>query len=121
MKTFRIVLASALLFSSIGVTVVSVACANGSKKTVATCEACKAAVHGKAKKSCCIYVAKHLSLKAEFAKAVSPEVFVPTAISPLLADFAPLRTLALPSFEATTLSPPLSAVEKCALISNFRL
>jgi hypothetical protein len=121
MKALRIVLAAALLFSSIGVTVVSVACAKGSSKTVATCPGCKAAAQSKAKKSCCVYTAKHLSLKADFGKSQAPRFdLAQVATAPVVvavvysSEVLRLSTL-------STSSPPLVAMEKCARISTFRI
>jgi molybdopterin-guanine dinucleotide biosynthesis protein len=121
MKTLRVILAATLLFSSIGVTVVSVACAKASGRTTLTCQACKAAAQSKTRKSCCVYTVKHLSLKADFAKAQAPRSE--------LAQIATVAVMAIVLQSTETAShstlcnssPPLPAVEKCALISTFRI
>jgi hypothetical protein len=121
MKALRIVLAAALLFSSIGVTIVSVACAKGSGKTVVTCPGCKAAAQSKTKKSCCVYTAKHLSLKADFGKSQAPRFdLTQFATTPVLVSVAYSSEI-LPYNTLSTSSPPLVAMEKCARISTFRI
>jgi len=121
MKALRVILATVLLFSSIGVTVVTVACAKDSGKTVSTCSGCKAAANSKAKKSCCVYTAKHLSLKADFGKSQAPRFdLIQVATAPVIVLVASSFE-ALPHKTLCTSSPPLIAQEKCARISTFRI
>ena len=119
MKALRIILAAVLLLSSIGVTVTSVACAKGSGKQTASCQYCKAGAT--TKKSCCIYEVKRLSLKADFGKSEAPRVtLTPIAMLPVF-NVAAYANGVVSTHYLITSSPPLIAVEKCVLISTFRI
>ncbi|MEO6940312.1 MAG: hypothetical protein ABI444_09280 [Candidatus Kapaibacterium sp.] len=121
----------ALVFSSVGVTVVSVACAKPQARQTVICPMCKKSappLQQKNTPACCKQISKHLSLHAEFERTqqthVAPAVHVAlfAAITALeLSGFdSDLRFDVASSYRSDTFNAS-SSQEQCALVSNFRI
>jgi hypothetical protein len=122
-KLLTIVLAVAMVISTSGITIASIACTRNAQKRAAMCQLCQKSKSGRTtqKKSCCQQTAKFFAVKTNFSKPVQAG-FSPLALVALLVvlgstlitreRLAPLATFAFAS---------PSAREKCVLISRFRI
>jgi hypothetical protein len=122
-RILRVVLAIAILVSSVGISVVTVACVKASPKQTISCPSCKKDVSTvpRERKACCVYTLKHFSIKSEITKPYSNKQVIPVTPNPISelwnATFNLSNDSPLPC-RLTFVSPPASKLD---LITTLRI
>lgn len=121
-KALKVVLILSMLFSSVGVSVASIACRQKQKMTSVTCTKCKSTKP--TGKSCCQTVYKHLGVKSEYHRPVTIDVDAQSllVLAILTENFTGGASETIFCRPLTT-SPPtaLGSLDRCSLISTFRI
>ena len=123
-----VILALSLVFSTVGVTVVGMACAGTSLQKSRSCPLCASSQPKKSptstKKSCCETIAKRITLRTAFVKPAQQihQQFIVALLPTMLA--AQLCIRAVPVALVPSSSPPadrLASQDRCALNGIYRI
>jgi hypothetical protein len=120
-KLLAIVLAVAMVISTSGITIASIACTRNAQKRATMCQLCQKSKSGRStqKKSCCQQSAKFFAVKTNFSKPVQAG-FSPLAVVAMLVVLAStLLTRERPTTALNSAFASSNAREKCAQISRF--